>query len=71
MLSNSTRSTHEEHSGKASTARGKMFVLQAKVMAELRAVLNPEQLEFSKKRKAQGIRRMRHRLDTWLEDKAE
>ena len=55
----------------ASAARENMFVLKAKMMAELKAVLTPEQLESLKERKAQRIERMRHRFETGPEGKAQ
>ena len=55
----------------ASAARENMFVSRAKMMAELKAVLTPEQLESLKERKAQRIERMRHRFKTRLEDKTQ
>jgi Spy/CpxP family protein refolding chaperone len=49
----------------ASTVREDMFVLRAKMMAELRAVLAPEQLELLKERKAKRLERMKKRLGAW------
>jgi Spy/CpxP family protein refolding chaperone len=66
---------NNEHARKAfreaSAVREEMFVLKAKMMAELRAVLTPEQREFLKDRRAHRMERIRHRFDTWLENKAE
>lgn len=66
---------NNEHARKAfreaSVVREEMFVLKAKMMAELKAVLTPEQREFLKDRRTQRMGRLRHRFDTWLENKAE
>jgi protein CpxP len=66
---------NNEHARKAfreaSAVREEMFVLKAKMMAELKAVLTPEQREFLKNRRAQRMERIRHRFDTLLENKAE
>jgi Spy/CpxP family protein refolding chaperone len=50
-----------------SAVREDMFVLRAKMMAEIRAVLTPEQLELLKERKAQRLDRMKKRLGAWSE----
>ena len=55
----------------ASVVREELFVLNAKMRAEMKAVLTPEQLAFLKERKAQRIERMRHRIDSRLENRAE
>ena len=66
---------NNEHARKAfreaSVVREEMFVLKAKMMAELKAVLTPEQREFLKDRRTQRMGRLRHRFDTWLENKAD
>jgi Spy/CpxP family protein refolding chaperone len=66
---------NEEDARKAfkesSAVREELFVLNAKMRAEMKAVLTPEQLEFLKERKAQRIERVRHRIDSRLENKAE
>jgi Spy/CpxP family protein refolding chaperone len=66
---------NEEHARKAfreaSAVREELFVLNAKMRAELKAVLTPEQRAFLKERKAQRMERMRHRFDTRLGNKAE
>lgn len=54
--------------GEASSIREEMFVLRAKMMTEMRAVLTPEQKELLKERRAQRAEKMKHRLDTWLEN---
>ena len=48
-----------------------LFVLRAKMMAELRAVLNPEQIELLRERRAQRTEKMRNRLETWLQNRGE
>ncbi len=55
----------------ASTVREDMFVLRAKMMAELRAVLTPEQLELLKERKAKRLERMKRRFSAWTEKPSE
>jgi Spy/CpxP family protein refolding chaperone len=66
---------NNEHARKAfrdaSAVREEMFVLKAKMMAELKEVLTPEQQEFLKDRRAQRMKRIRHHFDTWPEKKAE
>jgi len=52
----------------ASAMREEMFVLRAKMMTELRAVLTPEQKELIKERRAQRAEKMKQRLETWLEN---
>ena len=47
---------------KASTVREDMFVLRAKMMAEMKAVLTPEQLELFKERKPARFERMKGRF---------
>ncbi len=51
----------------ASALREDMFVLRAKMMAELRAVLTPEQLELLKERKAKRLERKKKRFGAWTE----
>jgi Spy/CpxP family protein refolding chaperone len=48
-----------------------LFVLRAKMMAELRTVLNPEQIELLRERRAQRTEKMRNRLETWLQNRSE
>jgi Spy/CpxP family protein refolding chaperone len=55
----------------ASTVREEIFVLRAKMMAELKAVLTPEQLELLKERRAQKLGRMKHCLENRLENPSE
>jgi Spy/CpxP family protein refolding chaperone len=52
----------------ASAVREDMFVLRAKMMAELRSVLTPEQLELLKERKAKRLERMKKRIGAWSEN---
>jgi Spy/CpxP family protein refolding chaperone len=52
----------------ASATREEMFVLRAKIMTELRAVLTPEQKELIKERRGQRAEKMKERLETWLEN---
>jgi len=47
------------------------FVSRAKMMAELRAVLNPEQIELLRERRAQRTEKMRGSLETWLHNPGE
>jgi Spy/CpxP family protein refolding chaperone len=62
-----TRKAYRE----ASALREDMFVLRAKMMAELRAVLTPEQLELLKERKAKRLERMKKRLGAWSEKQSQ
>ena len=55
----------------ASTVREDVFVLRAKMMAELRAVLTPEQLELVSKRKAKRLERMKKRFGAWPEKQSQ
>jgi Spy/CpxP family protein refolding chaperone len=55
----------------ASAVREDMFVLRAKMMTELRAVLTPEQLELIKERKAKRIERMKKRFGAWSEKQSQ
>ena len=55
----------------ASAVREDMFVLRARMMTEMKAVLTPEQLELLEERKAQRLGRIRHRFDTWAEKPSE
>jgi len=56
---------------KVSSIEEELFVLRAKMMVELRAVLNPEQIELLRERRARRAERMRGRLETWLQNPAE
>jgi Spy/CpxP family protein refolding chaperone len=56
---------------KLSSIEEESFVLKAKIMAELRAVLNPEQIELLRERRAQRTERMRGRLETWRQNRGE
>ena len=55
----------------ACAIREELFVLRAKTMTELKAMLTPEQLKFLKERRAQKIETIKHRLDTWFENPSE
>jgi len=46
----------------AAQVKEELFVLRAKMMSELKAVLTPEQLELVKERRAQRFERKRERL---------
>jgi Spy/CpxP family protein refolding chaperone len=56
---------------KISSMEEELFVLRAKMMAELRAVLNPEQIELLRERRAQRTEKMRNRLEIWLQNRSE
>ena len=56
---------------KISSMEEELFVLRAKMMTELRAVLNPEQIELLRERRAQRTEKMRNRLETWLQNRSE
>lgn len=51
----------------ASAMREEIFVLRAKMMTEMRAVLTPEQKELIKERRAQRAETRKQRFETWLE----
>ena len=55
----------------ASAIREEMFLLRAKMMAELKSVLTPEQLELWKERKTRRLEIVKHRLGAWLENHSE
>lgn len=52
----------------ASATREDIFVLGAKMMSELKAVLTPEQKQFIKERREQRAEKRKERLETWLEN---
>lgn len=54
--------------GEASLIREEMFVLRARMMTELKAVLTPEQKALLEARRAQRAEKMKHHFDTWLEN---
>ena len=54
---------------KVSSIEEEVFVSRAKMMAELRAVLNPEQIELLREQRAQRIQKMRDRLETSLQNR--
>lgn len=52
----------------AAAMREEMFVLRARMMTELKAVLTPEQKELIKERRAQRAEMMKERLETLLQN---
>jgi len=56
---------------KASAIREEIFVMRARMMAELKAVLTPEQQQNLKDRRTRRLERMKSRLETWSEKAAE
>jgi len=52
----------------ASAMREEMFVLRAKMMTELKALLTLEQKELIKERRAQRAEKMKEHLENWLEN---
>jgi Spy/CpxP family protein refolding chaperone len=56
---------------KSSAVREELFVLRARMMSELKAVLTAEQAELLKDRKARRIERIKHRFDALLESGSE
>jgi len=54
---------------KVSSIEEEVFVSRAKMMAELRAGLNPEQIELLRELRAQRIQKMRDRLETLLQNR--
>jgi Spy/CpxP family protein refolding chaperone len=50
----------------ASAAREEMFVLRAKMTAEMKTVLTPEQISLLKARKVRGVDRVKRRSDKGL-----
>ena len=54
-----------------SSIEEELFVSRAKIMAELRSVLNPKQIELLRERRAQRIEKMRGHLETWLQNRGE
>jgi Spy/CpxP family protein refolding chaperone len=54
---------------KVSSIEEEVFVSRAKMMAELRAGLNPEQIELLRELRAQRIQKMRDRLETSLQNR--
>jgi Spy/CpxP family protein refolding chaperone len=51
----------------ASAVKEELFVVRAKMMAEMKGLLTSEQLELLKERRAQGLERLRHGLATLSE----
>ena len=58
-------------SREASEVRENLFVLRAKMMSEMKAVLTPEQLKQLQEGKAQRHERMKHRFEAWAEGTTE
>jgi Spy/CpxP family protein refolding chaperone len=56
---------------KVSPIEEDLFVLRAKMMVELRAMLNPEQIELLRERRAQRTEKMRGRWESWLQNPGE
>lgn len=56
---------------KVSSIEEEGLVLRAKMMAEIRAVLNPEQIDLLRERRGQRTEKMRGRLETWLQNRGE
>ena len=52
----------------ASAMREDIFVLRAKMMLELKALLTPEQKELIKERRGQRAKKMKQSLETWVEN---
>jgi len=55
----------------ASSLREEAFVLRARMMTELKGILNPEQIALLKDRKDLRMARIKRRLGTWLEQKSD
>lgn len=53
---------------RAAPIREELLVMRVKMMAELKTVLTPEQLQLLEERKAQRIERLKGRIGPWLED---
>jgi len=56
---------------KSSEVREEMFMLKLKMMAELKAVLNPEQLTLLKERKSHRMKKFKRCFDPLLENEGE
>lgn len=56
---------------KASAIREETFVMRARMMAELKAVLTPEQQQRLKDRRTRRLERMKSRFEAWTEKPAE
>jgi Spy/CpxP family protein refolding chaperone len=56
---------------KVSSIEEEVFVSRARMMAELRAVLNPEQIDLLRERRAHRTEKIRGRLETWLQNRVE
>lgn len=56
---------------RASSIREDLFVRRAKTMAELKALLTPEQRELLKERKARRMERLKDRFQTWYQNNSQ
>lgn len=56
---------------KVSSMQEEAYISRAKMIAEIKAVLNPEQIELLRERRTQRIEKMRGRLETWLQNPGE
>ena len=52
-----------------SSIREEMLVSRAKMMAEMKTVLTPEQIELLKERRSQRIEKLKNRFDNWEQQK--
>jgi len=52
----------------AAPIKEELLVMRAKMMAEMKTVLTPEQLQLLEERKVEKIEEMRGRFDRWFED---
>jgi len=55
----------------ASSIQEELFVLRTKMMVELKAVLNSEQIELLRDRRSQRTEKMRGSLETWIQNRGE
>jgi Spy/CpxP family protein refolding chaperone len=53
----------------AAPIKEELLVMGAKMMAEMKTVLTPEQLQLLEERKAQRIEEIRGRFDRWFEER--
>lgn len=56
---------------RASSIREDLFVRRAKTMAELKALLTPEQRELLKEREARRMERLKDRFQTWYQNNSQ
>ncbi|NIV92360.1 hypothetical protein GWN42_06035, partial [candidate division KSB1 bacterium] len=52
----------------AAPIKEELLVMGAKMMAEMKAVLTPEQLQLLEERKAERFEEMKNRFDRWFEN---